>query len=133
MQEGGIFELFYSKKEEILKVHNKLLSQMDIIIDDNQEDKNRIRIGIMLRMTAESTTLRMQGHPRTGRNDILIFPTWEMCKRNEINNHVCLDENFCGESTLDDFFECERSARNCFEFVLNALKDMIKGYEVILK
>lgn len=124
MKEDEIFELVYSKKEEILKIHNKLLNQMNIIIDDNQEDKNMDRIYVMLNIIADNITL-------DGKR--LILPNWETCRRYEINNYICLDGNFEGESYLFEYFDSEYSARNCFEFVLNSLKDIIKGYEVILE
>ena len=122
--EINIVEMILLKKEEIHNIHNKLLYQMSIKIDDNQKDKNMDRIYVMLNIIADNITL-------DGKR--LILPNWETCRRYEINNYICLDGNFGGESYLFQCFDSEYAARNCFEFVLNALKDIIKEYEIILK
>ena len=114
MQDNEIVELVLSKEHEIFKLHEKILLQANIEIDDNQEHRNRARIYSMLNIISANITVK-------GKR--LYLPNWGTCKRYEINSGS-LDENFCFEL---DLFDCVESQRNCFEFVLNALKNIMFG------
>lgn len=114
MYEHELVELILSKEYEIFKLHEKILLQANIEIDDNQEHRNRARIYSMLNIISENIAVK-------GKK--LTLPNWDACKRYEINSSF-LDENFCLEL---DLFDCVESQRNCFEFVSNALKNMISG------
>ena len=114
MYEHELVELILSKEYEIFKLHEKILLQANIEIDDNQENINRVRIYSMLNIISENIAVK-------GKK--LTLPNWDTCKRYDINSSL-LDENFCFEL---DFFDCVESQRNCFEFVLNAINNIIFG------